>query len=71
MGAEFYKWHRLVYTRRFTPAGAQSLKDARYVGGVYGGSLRTVEVQFFATRLNNMGGNILNPVSDIAQTCSC
>ncbi|KAF5838332.1 patched family-domain-containing protein [Dunaliella salina] len=43
----------------FTPSGAQSIKDARYISALYSGSLRTIEVQFFAARLNNEGQNIL------------
>lgn len=50
------------HCHRFTPAGAQSIKDAQYVGRTYGGSLRSVEVQFFAARLNNEGANILTVV---------
>jgi hypothetical protein len=46
----------------FTPSGAQSIKDARYVGSLYGGSLRTIEVQFFAARVNSEGQNILTVV---------
>jgi len=43
----------------FTPKNAQSIKDARYISSLYSGSLRNIEVQFFAARLNNEGQNIL------------
>lgn len=36
----------------------------RFVGRTYGGSLRSIEVQFFATRLGSDGQNILTVVSE-------
>lgn len=54
--------HLWACAPRFTPKGAQSLKDAAWVSSMYGGSLRNIEVQFFATRLGSEGDNILTVV---------